>query len=173
MYNVLARGNAARPGFTIVPETGVTKLAVMTLLGVLALGCRTVSGNGAGGAGVGADSPKGAVEMMLAAAQIQDIQAVSAVWGDEKGMTRDRVDRAELEQRALVMICLLRHDSQKLGEPQQASGGRYHISVDLVQKTNSATTTFMVARSPAGRWLVTTFDPAALQNKGFCPRAGD
>jgi len=168
MYNLMAHRCAGAVGATVVRENRVRMFGAAVLCVALVSGCRTVSGNSA--QAVGAASPKAAVEMMLAAAQIQDIQALAAVWGDEQGMARDRIDRAELEVRALTMICLLRHDSQKLGEPQQAGGGRYLINVDLTQKTNSATTTFTVARTPAGRWLVHTFELIPLQNKGFCPR---
>ena len=149
-------------------------LATVVLAVLVSAGCRTVPTNGSSGSPstsmVGAGTPRGAVEMMLTAAKMQDIQAMSAVWGDEKGMTRDRVDRNELETRTIGLICLLKHDSEKIGEPQQASGSRFLINVDLVQGTNSATTTFTLARSAAGRWLVTTFDVVALQNKGFCKR---
>ena len=138
----------------------------LTLLLAVAVSCRSVPA----GPLTGAESQRAAVELFLAAARAQDIQAMSAVWGDEKGMTRDRVDRNELETRSIDLICLLKHDSEKIGEPQQASGNRFLISTDLVQGSNSATTTFTVARSPAGRWLVTTFDVVALQNKGFCRR---
>ena len=151
-------------------------LAAVVMALVVSAGCRTVPMNASSTSPstsmVGAATPKGAVEMMLTAAKMQDIQAMSAVWGDEKGMTRDRVDRNELETRSIGLICLLKHESEKIGEPQQASGGRFLINADLVQGSNSATTTFTLARSPAGRWLVTTFDVIALQNKGFCKRTG-
>lgn len=168
MYNLMARACAGAVGATLVRENRVRMFSAALLGVVLASGCRSVAVNSA--QLVGAASPKAAVEMMLAAAQIQDIQALAAVWGDEQGMTRDRIGRAELEVRALAMICLLRHDSQKLGEPQQAGGGRYLVNVDLTQKGNAATTTFTLARTAAGRWLVHTFELIPLQNKGFCPR---
>jgi len=151
-------------------QSMVRSLVAGVLLVGLGSGCRTVQVSNA--QAVGAGTPTDAVEMMLAAAQRQDLQAMSAVWGDEQGMTRDRIDRAELESRTLIMACLLRHDSQQVGEPKLATGGRYLINVDLIQKANSATSTFTVAKSAAGRWLVTAIDLAALQNKGFCPRSG-
>lgn len=147
---------------------------VMALTMVVSAGCRTVPMNASSVSPstsmVGASTPKGAVEMMLTAAKMQDIQAMSAVWGDEKGMTRDRIDRAQLETRALAMICLLRPDTQKIGEPQQLGGGHFQISADLTQGTNSASTMFTVAQSSAGRWLVSDVAIIPLQNKGFCPR---
>ena len=171
MYNSPAFTRVVELTRPMIQETRVKSFAALLLVLAVSAACRTVPANPGAGA-VGAASPKGAVEMMLTAAMMQDIQAFSAVWGDEKGMTRDRVDRNELETRSIDLICLLRHDSQKIGEPQQASGGRFLIPTDLVQGTNSATTTFTVARSPAGRWLVNTFEVVPLQNKGFCRRTG-
>lgn len=130
------------------------------------------TGSAGSASNVGASSPKGAVEMMLAGAQVQDLQAMSAVWGDEKGMTRDRIDRDELEKRTLVMACLLRHDTSNVRELQMAPGGRFIIQADLTQKANAAPATFTVAKSSAGRWLVTQIDMVQLQNNGFCPRSG-
>lgn len=170
-------------------QTIRVKSTAIILLAAAAWGCKTVPLGSTASVGpatsttavnpssgsssaVGASTPKGAVEMMLTAAKMQDIQALSAVWGDEKGMTRDRVDRNELETRSIDLICLLKHDSEKVGEPMQASGSRFIIPTELVQGTNSASTNFTVARSSAGRWLVTTFDVVSLQNKGFCKRTG-
>ena len=159
----------------MIPEIRVKPFAALVLALVITVGCRTVPVTSVTPAPpvstmVGAASPKGAVDMMLAAAKVQDIQALAAVWGDERGMTRDRIDRTELETRSIDLICLLRHDAAQVGEPQQASGGRYLVNVDLTQKGNAATTTFTLARTAAGRWLVHTFELIPLQNKGFCPR---
>lgn len=183
MYTSPAITSTVRPARPMIQEIRVKSYAALVLaIGPLAAtsACRTVqmgvtpAGGSSSGLSsmVGAATPKGAVEMMLTAAKMQDIQALSAVWGDEKGMTRDRVDRNELETRSIDLICLLKHDSERIGEPQQASGNRFLINTDLTQGTNRATTTFTVARSPAGRWLVTTFDVVALQSKGFCRRTG-
>jgi hypothetical protein len=145
----------------------------LTLL--VAAACRTVpatpmlGGTSAAGS-VGAATPARAVEMMLAAATLQDIQAISAVWGDEKGMTRDRIARDELEKRTLIMICVLGHEKQTIGAPQQLPGNRYLIPVDLTQKEKAGSTTFTVARMGDGRWVVSDVNLVALQNNGFCAR---
>ena len=113
-------------------------LAAVVMAVVASAACRTVPMNGSSASPstsmVGAGTPRGAVEMMLTAAKMQDIQAMSAVWGDEQGMTRDRVDRNELETRSIGLICLLKHDSEKIGEPQQASGGRFLINADTCRE---------------------------------------
>ncbi|MEA3247383.1 MAG: hypothetical protein U9Q74_14610, partial [Gemmatimonadota bacterium] len=57
---------------------------------------------------VGTSDPRGAVEQMLAAAKAQDLQAITAVWGDERGLLRDHTPREEVESRSFILACLLR-----------------------------------------------------------------
>jgi hypothetical protein len=128
--------------------------------------CRTVPV----GVVPGATSPRGAVEHMLAAARSQDLQGISAVWGDENGLTRDRTDRAEVESRTFIIACVLKSDSQKVGEPSSAGNGRFLVPADLTQGRNSGSTRFTTVRTKEGRWLVQDVDLPALQNKGFCTR---
>jgi len=142
----------------------VSRLALfLTLLAA----CRSAP---AGSALTGADTPLGAVQRFLAAAQAGDIQALTAVWGDEQGLTRDREPRDVIDQRAMIMICILRHDTQRFGAPQPAAGGRMTVQVDLTQGGNSASPQFTVAKGQSDRWYVQTFDITLLQNRGFCRR---
>lgn len=136
---------------------------------LVAVGCRTVQMTGGTS---GAGSPKGAVEQMLAAANSQDLQAISAVWGDETGLVRDRTDRTEVESRTFIMACVLKSSSQKVGDPQPDGTGRMILTADLTQGANSATTRFLTAKAKDGRWLVSNVDLPALQNRGFCSRPG-
>ncbi len=65
-------------------------------------------------AGVGSETPRLAVQHFLDAAQNEDLQGLSAYWGDEAGPTRDRFPRQELERRELIMIGMLkRHDKRR------------------------------------------------------------
>lgn len=138
----------------------------LALILVVAAACRSTPP----GSLAGAPAPRAAVDQYLAAARAQDLQALGAVWGDEKGPTRDRIPRAQLDQLLLVQICLLRHDQARIGEPTAAPGGRLVMQVDLAQGTLNANVKFTVARGPAGRWFVQDFDSTLLQNKGFCKR---
>jgi hypothetical protein len=149
----------------ITPERLVKKLAALI---VVALGCRTVPA----GPMFGATTPRGAVEQMLSAAKAQDLQAITAVFGDETGLVRDRESRETVEQRAFIIACILKADTQKIAEPMAAGNGRVSINVDLTQGTNSGSTRFETARAKDGRWLVANMDLPALQNKGFCKRPG-
>jgi hypothetical protein len=118
----------------------------------------------------GSASPRGAVEQMLNAARNQDLQAISAVWGDENGLTRDRNDRAEIESRTFIIACVLKSDSHTVSAPSPAPNGRMMLTADLKQGNNSGSTRFTTARTKDGRWLVQDVDLPVLQNKGFCAR---
>jgi hypothetical protein len=107
---------------------------------------------------------------MLAGAKAQDLQAVTAVWGDETGLNRDKWDRPQLESRAFIVTCVLKNDTAKVTDTQSAGNGRFLVAVDLTQGKNSGSTRFQAARTKEGRWLVADVDIVALQNKGFCSR---
>ncbi len=134
---------------------------------VLAAACHTAP---AGSSLGGAESPRAAVEKYLAAARAQDLQALGVVWGDEKGPTRDHLPREELEKREFVMLCLLKHDQARIGEPVAAVGGRYTMQVELTQGQVKANVKFTVAKGPSNRWYVQDFDSQLLQNAGFCKK---
>lgn len=129
---------------------------VLVLLGTLA-GCRTVStGNGSA---TGAAAAEMAVVQFLSAARAQDLQAMSAVWGNSESPTRDRVDRTELERRLIIMACHLRHDESRVGAAQTGEGGRQVYRAELVQGTKNAATNFTAVRNTrSGRWYVEDFD---------------
>jgi hypothetical protein len=143
-------------------EPRVRRLAVLL---VFTAACRSVP-VGAGPAG--ADSQAAAVERFLAAARARDIRAMSDVWGDESGPSRDKFATKELERRELIMVCLLQHDQSRIAPPSRTEGGRYAMSVDLTQGALKATTKFTVAKGPSDRWYVQDFETVPLQSKGFC-----
>lgn len=118
----------------------------------------------------GAASSQEAVLEFLNAARAEDLQAVSAVWGDEEGLARDRMERQELERRLILMACLLRHDESRIGEAQRGEGGRLVHTVVLRQGTKEATVPFTTARNRrSGRWFVQEFDTRPVRD--FCTRS--
>ena len=151
------------------------------ILLVLVSACRTVpfgtpspAGMASGGTmsgGVGASSPRAALELFLSAAKTQDLQALSSVWGDENGAARDRNPRREFEQSQLVLLCLVHNDQAKVGDLRQAENGRFVTAVEMVQGKSKATVSYTVAKTPAGRWFVQGVDTKALQNSGFCTKS--
>lgn len=147
----------------------------IALLTCLLAACRTVpvaTSAPSTSAGAGAASPTAAVEQMLSAARAQDLQAITAVWGDENGLVRDRTPKDEVESRAFIIACVLRNDTRKVGDASPAGHGRVFVTADLTQGKSAGSLRFEVAPTTGGRWLVANFDVSVLQNKGFCSRPG-
>jgi hypothetical protein len=149
----------------------------LAILMIAAAGCRTVpmgtstTTGGGGGGGAGAATPQDAVAGMLAGAKAGDLQAMTAYWGDEQGLNRNKWSRDEVESRAFILQCVLKSDTNKISTPLLGPNGHMYLSVDLTQGKSTATTRFETARTRDGRWLVANMDVVTLQNKGFCSRA--
>ena len=126
------------------------------LLVLTAAGCRAKAvGTGSGGA----DSAQMAVVEFLNAARAQDLQGISAYWGNEDSPTRDRVERQELERRLMIMACHLRHDESRIGPPQQGEAGRTVFSVQLTRGPRTATLPFTTVKNRRnGKWYVEDLD---------------
>ena len=117
--------------------------------------CRGVGGS----ASAGADSSEQAVVQFLSGARADDLQAISAVWGNQASPTRDRVDRQELERRLLIMVCHLRHDESRIGVAGRGEEGRTMHRVELVADGNTITVPFTtVQNTRSGRWFVENVD---------------
>lgn len=126
------------------------------LLVLASVGCRPKSvGNGAGGA----DSAQMAVVEFLNAARAQDLQGISAVWGNEESPTRDRVDRQELERRLMIIACHLRHDESRIGTPELGEAGRTLFSVEITRGSRKATLPFTTVKNRRNnKWYVEDLD---------------
>ncbi len=122
---------------------------------VLAAGCRKANLP----AGAGARTPQQAVVQFLDAARAQDMDQMSAVWGNAESPTRDRVERQELERRLLIMICHLKHDESRLAPAQMGEAGRMLLRADLKQGTKEATVPFtLVKNARTDLWFVEDVD---------------
>jgi hypothetical protein len=118
------------------------------------------SGNSARGTApgnlVGAATSRGAVEGFLAAVKLADLQGMSALWGNEKGLARDKFSRDELEKRLVIMQCSLNHDRWSFVDeaPRPQTGGRHAWSVSLAKKRVTAKGTMITVQGPGGRWFL-------------------
>lgn len=123
---------------------------------------------GDGPSAIGAATGRGAVEAFLKAVNAQDLQAMSGLWGNAKGLARDQLKRDELEKRLIVMQCLMQHDKVTFPEERARlqTGGRQEFLVELTKGKISARTTIMTIAGPDGRWLVEDVDVTKL--KDFC-----
>ena len=106
-----------------------------------------------------ASVPRPALDAFLAAVRTQDLQAMSAAWGDKDGPVRDsnRLGREEVESRELIMMCYFKHDRYRVLGEQPAAGGERVMSVELIKGTLSRTTNFFMTNA-GDRWYVRTAD---------------
>src|SRR3954468_23457848 len=82
------------------------------------------------GAGTGAPDPASALRGFLDAVKAQNLQGISAYWGDKDGSVRGRLDKTQEEQREIIMARCLRHDRYDvIGDaPATANGRTYAVS---------------------------------------------
>ncbi len=126
------------------------------LAGLLLIGaCTTRTTTLPSASGPGASSPRPALDAFLSAVKAQDLQAMSAVWGDKDGPVRDskRMGRDEMERRELILMCYFKHDKYRvLGESPSADGERV-LQVELTKGTMSRTTNFYATKG-GDRWYI-------------------
>jgi hypothetical protein len=123
---------------------------------------------GDGPLAVGATTGRGAIEAFMKAVNGQDLQAMSGLWGNTKGLARDQFKRDELEKRLIVLQCLMQHDTMTFPEDRGRlqTGGRQEFLVELRKGQAMARTTIMTVAGPDGRWLVEDVDVTKLTD--FC-----
>jgi hypothetical protein len=143
-------------------QRGLIRIGTGLTLALLA-SCRSVPvGNE-----TGATSSAMAVSQFLAAAREQDLQAMSAVWGNADGLTRDRVERQELERRLLIIVCHLKHEESRIGPPQAGEEGRQIHMVELTQAPRTASLAFTAVKGRrSDRWYVENVDLGPVRS--FC-----
>ena len=112
-------------------------------------------------------APRAALDAFLASVRSQDLQAMSAVWGDKDGPVRDsrRMNRDEMEKRELLLMCYFGHDRYRvLGDTPGPNGERV-LQVELTKGTLRRTTNFYLT-SGGDRWYVRSADIDPV--KEFC-----
>jgi hypothetical protein len=144
----------------------------IALLLVFVAACKTVVVHEPANGMTGGESPRAAVDRFIAGARAQDLQAIGAVFGNDKGPMRDQTDRAVAERQLLIQLQCLRHDKATISGPVRGEGGRQIFVVDFTQGTNTASVHFTTVRGPSDRWYVEIFEIVVLQNRGFCSKTG-
>ena len=137
------------------------KLAILALI---VAGCSRNPGPGS--QLTGAAAPRLAAEQFMKAVAAQDLQAMSVVWGTEKGAARDQLDRNELDRRLIVIQSCYAHDRFTIGEESPGPNGHRFIKVSITRGRNSRTPNFEMVKGPSDRWYVQDADFDAMQ--GMC-----
>jgi hypothetical protein len=128
-------------------------------------------GPGPGTALPGAVAPRQAVIDFLGAVKAQDLQAMSAVWGSEKGPARDQLPRTQLDQRLIIMQGCYAHDRYQILDETAGTSGRRIVRVSLVRGSRTKTTSFSAVPGPSKRYFVSVEDADFNSMlKDFCPK---
>jgi len=106
----------------------------------------------------GAASPAAAVTAFLAAVKLEDLQAMSAVWGTSTGSVRNEIPRVELEEREIYIIRCVRHDRFLIAADAPGQDGRRILSVQITRGPLTRSTNFTAVVGPKSRWYVEKLD---------------
>jgi hypothetical protein len=134
---------------------------------LVAAGCRRTVVVGTGptrASDPGGVSPREAVTRFMDAAKTQDLQAMSLVWGTSQGPTISRMAKEERDQREIIMMCYLKHDTYRIIGEAPATHGDRSFAVELTFKDLTRSTSLKATRGPSDRWYVLQFDQDALRD---------
>ena len=92
------------------------------LLAIVALACSKSAPVGT--SLTGAPSARDAALQFMGAVKAQDLQAMGAVWGSDKGAARDNMDRTELDKRLVILQQCYDHDRAQMDSAWCASRSR-------------------------------------------------
>jgi hypothetical protein len=125
-----------------------------------------------GSSQTGAPTARDAALMFVGAAQSQDLQAMSSVWGSDKGSARDNMDRQELDRRLIILQPCYAHDrAQILDEQPGTIPTERRVRIQLTRGSGAGARTktlqFQIVRGPSDRWYVGDTDYGSVQ-ADFC-----
>ncbi len=118
----------------------------------------------------GASTPRMAVEEFLAAVRAQDLQAMSVVFGNVRGPSRDNMAREQLDKRLIILQCYFYHDRFRVLGESPGEGGERVFAVELTRGRLTRTPRFYTVQGPRGRWFVDNMEIAAVRE--FCRESG-
>ena len=117
----------------------------------------------------GASAPRLAVEQFLTAAHAGDLQAMSVVFGTNKGAARDNIPWNELEKREIILQCFFNADSYRIVSENAGADGHRVMRAELMKGKVARQPNFFVIQGPGGRWYVDNMEIAAVRD--FCGQA--
>lgn len=102
-----------------------------------------------------------ALTRFLAAVKVQDVQALSHVWGtkDAGPASGGRYMSQEvMEQRLIILIRCARHDSWSVRSETPMVGGDRQFTVELKLRNLTGVTDFVAVQGPSSRWYIREYD---------------
>ena len=117
----------------------------------------------------GAATPKAAITAFMAAIKLQDLDALSLIWGSEKGAARDIVPADQLRKRELIMECYFQHDRYVITSDVESSSGLHVVMLSVTKGSFTRETQTQVLLGPKNRWYVA--NPSLEPLKDLCAGA--
>ena len=118
--------------------------------------------------GTGGVSARDAVNRFMNAARVQDLDAMSQVWGTTAGPVRATMSRQEWEMREVVFMRCLRHETWRVLGESPAAGGERLMVIETKFRDLTRSTNFYAVQGPEQRWYVRAFDMGPLET--ICQR---
>jgi hypothetical protein len=135
------------------------------LLAILSSACSR--GPGPGTSLPGAATPREAATQFLSAVKAQDLQAMGAIWGTDRGPARETLDRTDLDKRLVLLQMCYDHDRFQILDETTASEAVRVVRVQITRGNRTKTPGFRVVRGPSRRWFVEDTDFGTVQ-PDFC-----
>jgi hypothetical protein len=104
------------------------------------------------------------------AVKAEDLQAMGAVWGSDKGAARDHMDRQELDKRLVILQGCYAHDRAQILDDSAGPDGQRVVRVQITRANRTKTLSFKTAKGPSNRWYVADTDYESVQGD-FCRRS--
>jgi hypothetical protein len=139
------------------------KVAGLLFLAACSTATQTIPNNGQL---TGAATPQLAVDQFLVAVRNRDLQAMSTVFGTNKGPARETMDRTELEKREIILACYFNNDSYRTLGEQSGQDNHREVRVEIRRGSLSRQTTFYAVKGPGDRWYIDNMDIASVRD--FC-----
>ncbi|NUQ12489.1 MAG: hypothetical protein HUU26_09230 [Gemmatimonadaceae bacterium] len=117
----------------------------------------------------GAATPREAATLFMGAVKSQDLQAMSSVWGNAEGPSRDNIERNELDRRLVLFQQCYDHDRFEILDETIVSPTARTVRVQVTRGTRTKIPHFKVVRGPSNRWFIEDLDFPAVQSD-FCAR---
>ena len=141
-------------------------VALLLFLGACKTTTPTPAPAGPSAGTTGTTTSEAAVTSFLGAVKAGDLQAMSLVWGTEKGPASAQMDRAELEKREIIMQCFFNHDQARIVSRLPSESTSEVYVVELKKGTLTRTPKMTTVRGPQGRWYLSDAEIDAVRD--FC-----
>lgn len=91
---------------------------------------------------------------------------MAAIFGTNRGPSRDNMNRDELEKRLIILQCYFSHDKFRIVGESPGDGGHRVIATELTRGTNNRSPRFYVIQGPSNRYYIDNMEIAAVRD--FC-----